>query len=50
MQEAWIWPLDRKDPLEKEIENHSSILAWEISWTGNPGGLESMQLQESDMT
>ena len=50
MQEAWIRPLDRKDPLEKEIANHSSILTWEISWTGNPGGLQSTWLQESDTT
>ena len=47
MQEAWIRPLDRKDPLEKEIANHSSILTWEISWTGNPGGLQFMELQKA---
>ena len=39
-----------KDPLEKEMTTHSSILAWEIPWTGEPGGLQSMGSQESDMT
>ena len=37
----------RKDPLEKEMAIHSSILAWEISWTEEPGGLQSMGLQKS---
>ena len=36
--------------LEKEIATHSSIPAWEIPWTEEPGGLQSMGLQESDMT
>ena len=35
------------DPLEKEMAIHSSILAWEISWTEEPGGLQSMGLQKS---
>ena len=34
--------LGRKDPLEKEVATHSSILAWEIPWTGEPSGLQSM--------
>ena len=39
------------DPLEKEMATHSSILAWEIPWTEEPGGLQSMGSQkESDMT
>ena len=33
----------RKDPLEKEMATHSSILAWETSWTEEPGGLQSME-------
>ena len=35
--------LDREDPLEKEMATHSSILAWEIPWTEEPGGLQSMR-------
>ena len=37
-------------PLEKEMATHSHIPAWEIPWTEDPGGLQSMGLQESDMT
>ena len=37
--------MGREDPLEKEMATHSSILAWEISWTEEPGGLQSMGLQ-----
>ena len=36
--------------LEKEMASHSSILAWRVPWTEEPGGLQSMGLQESDMT
>ena len=36
--------------LEKEMATHSSILAWSIPWTEEPGGLQSMGSQESDMT
>ena len=39
-----------KDPLGKEMTTHSSILAWEIPWTEEPGGLQSMGLPEADMT
>ena len=35
--------------LEKEVATHSSLLAWRIPWTEEPGGLKSMRLQESDM-
>ena len=37
--EMWVRSLGREDPLKKEISTHSSILAWEISWTEEPGGL-----------
>ena len=40
-----VWSLDLEDPLEKEMATHSSILAWEILWTDEPGGLQSMGLQ-----
>ena len=39
-----------KDPLKKEMATHSSILAWRIPWTEEPGGLQSMGSQESDTT
>ena len=43
--------LDWEDPLEKEIATHTSILVWEIPWTGEPGGLQSMGVtKESDTT
>ena len=45
-QEIWLQFLDREDPLEKEMATHSSILAWEIPWTEDPGGLQSMGLQK----
>ena len=38
----WVWSLGREDPLEEEMASHSSILAWEIPWTEEPGGLQSM--------
>ena len=38
--------LSQEDPLEKEMATHSSILAWEIPWTEEPGGLQSMDSQE----
>ena len=37
-----------EDPLEKEMATHSSILAWKILWTEQPGGLQSVGVQESD--
>ena len=39
-----------EEPLEKEMATHSNILAWRIPWTEEPGGLQSMGSQESDMT
>ena len=41
MQETWIRSLGGEDPLEKEMATHSSILAWKIPWTEEPGGLQS---------
>ena len=38
MQEMWVWSPGQGDPLEKEMATHSSILAWEILWTEEPGG------------
>ena len=42
MQETWVQSLDQEDPLEKEMPTHSSILAWRIPWTEEPGGLYSL--------
>ena len=50
MQETWVQFLGWEDPLEKEMATHSSILAWRIPWTEEPGRLQSMGSQESDMT
>ena len=41
MQETWVQSLDWEDPLEKGMATHSSILAWVIPWTEEPGGLQS---------
>ena len=49
MQETGIQSLGGEDPLEKEMATHSSILAWEIPWAEEPGGLQSMR-KESDLT
>ena len=46
-QETRVRSLDQEDPLEKEMGTHSSILAWEISWTEEPGVLQSMGSQKS---
>ena len=46
MQERQVQSLGQEDPLEKEMAAHSSILAWEIPWTEEPGGLQSMGLQK----
>ena len=45
MQETWVRSLGQEDPLEKEVATHSSILAWRIPWTEEPGGLQSMGSQ-----
>ena len=50
MQETWVQSLRQEDPLEEEMETHSSVLAWRIPWTEEPGGLESIGLQKLDMT
>ena len=47
VQEMWVRSLGRVAPLEKEMASHSSILAWEIPWTEEPGGLQSVGLQKS---
>jgi len=44
-QETWVQSLGPEDPLEKEMATHSSILAWRIPWTEEPGRLQSMGLQ-----
>ena len=43
MYKTWVWSLGQEDLLEKEIATHSSILAYEISWTEELGGLQSME-------
>jgi len=45
MQEMWVRYLGREDPLEEGMAAHSSILAWEITWTKEPGGPQSMGSQ-----
>ena len=50
MQETQVCFLDWEDPLEKEMATHSSILAWRIPWTEEPGRLPSMGSQESNTT
>ena len=42
MQETWVQSLGQEDALEKGMATHSSILAWKIPWTGEPGGQQSM--------
>ena len=45
MQETQIQSLGQEDPLEKEVATHSSFIAWEIPWTEEPGGLQSIGSQ-----
>ena len=45
MQEVQAWSLGREDPLEKNTATHSSIPAWEIPWTEEPGKLQSIESQ-----
>ena len=47
MQETCVGSLGWEDPLGKEMATHSTILAWEIPWTDEPGRLQSMGLQKS---
>ena len=49
MQETWLQSLDQEDPLEKEMATYSSILAWEMSRSEEPGWLQSMQSQKSQI-
>ena len=46
-QEMQVWSLHREDPLKEEMATHSSILAWQISWTEEPRGLQSMGSQRA---
>ena len=50
MQEMWVPSLGWEDPLEEETATHSSILAWEIPWTEEPGGYSPWDRKESDTT
>ena len=50
VQETQVQFLGWEDPLEKEMATHSSILAWRIPWTEEPGRLQSLGSQESDTT
>ena len=43
IQETWVDVLGREDSLEKEMATHSSVLAWKIPWTEEPGELQSMR-------
>ena len=45
MQETLVRSLGQEDPLEKEMATHSSVFDWKISWTEEPGGLQSMESQ-----
>ena len=47
MQETWLRSLGQEDPLEEGMAAHSSLLAWRIPWTEEPGGLQSMGLTKS---
>ena len=47
VQKTWVRSLGWEDPLEKEMVTHSSILAWKISWTEEPGGLKSIGSQRA---
>ena len=50
MQETQVRFLGREDPLDEEMATHSNILAWRTPWTEEPGRLQSMGSQESDLT
>ena len=50
VQETQVQSLGQEDPQEKEMATHSSIHAWEMPWTEEPGGLQFMRWQELDMT
>ena len=46
----WVQSLGQESPLEEDMATHSSVLAWSIPWTEEPGGLQSIVLQRVDMT
>ena len=48
MQETWVQSLGWEDPMEEEMATHSTIIAWEIPWTEEPGMLRSRGHKESD--
>ena len=50
MQETWVLSLGQEDPLEKGMASDSSILAWGTPWTEEPGRLQSVGLQKSDLS
>ena len=50
LQETWVRSLGLEDPLEEGMTTHYSILPWRIPWIEKPGRLQSMGLQELDMT
>ena len=47
VEETWVRSLGQEDPLEKEMANHSSILAWKIPWTEEPGGAAAHGITKS---
>ena len=49
MQETQVWSLSQEDPQKKGMATHSSIFAWEILWTEELGGPQSVELQKSQM-
>ena len=48
VQETWVWSLGQEDTLEREMATHSSIIAWKMPWTEEPGRLQSLGPQQSD--
>ena len=44
LQETWVGSLGWEDPIEEEVATHSSVLAWSVPWTEEPGGLQSVGL------
>ena len=50
MQETWVQSLGQEDPLEKGMATNSSILAWSILWTEEPGGLQSIELKRAELS
>ena len=50
MQEMWVQPRGREDPLGEEMASHSSVLAWRTPWTEEPGGYSPWGRKESNVT